>query len=119
MKEAQQSAEELWAQIANGSAAGAFPQSHFPATDRDRILIHLKEDCQLQPKDGKLAGRRYFKDRKNKIETASLAYEFPLRCDTVRFVLSYDLTKEPIELFQFRIDQIEDSNILADRFGGL
>ena len=118
MKLVQQKADNLWKQIASGTAAKEFPLKYFPAAQRDRVLNDLKDRCDIQSAKGKLAGRRYFIDFKKSIETASLAYEFPLKCDTVRFILSYKL-QERVELYEFRIDQIEDSNILADRFGGL
>jgi hypothetical protein len=118
MKQAQKKADLLWIQIADGTATKEFPEKYFPEAQRNFILNDLKNRCDIRSAKGKLAGRRYFRDFKKSIETASLAYEFPLRCDTVRFIVSYKL-QEPIELYEFRIDQVEDSNILADRFGGL
>src|SRR6476661_9310788 len=88
MNQAQERADMLWSEISNGSASKEFPEKYFPAEQRDQILNNLKYRCQIQQAKGKLAGRRYFRDFKNGVETASLAYEFPLQCDTVRFILS-------------------------------
>lgn len=118
MKQAKEKADQLWIQIANGTAEKEFPEHYFPAAQTQVILARLKNQCSIGNTKGKLTGRRYFRDFKKPRETASFAYEFPLKCDTIRIILSYNL-KEPIELYEFRVDQVEDSNILADRFGGL
>lgn len=107
METAKRMSELLLDRIGEGTALDEFPEKHFPREQGERLLHALKEDCDFKNRKGV-----FVNDVTSTFNTqwrVSYIYEFMLKCDTVRLVLSYNLGKEP-ELVEFKIEPIEKHN---------
>lgn len=106
VKEARQKAESLWMDIENGTADKDFPQKHFPEAELKPLLLDLKNKCDFKTRKGGFVKEIIHKDLKTSIENVSFVFDYYMKCDTIRFTLTYNLQNN-VELYEFRIDPIE------------
>jgi len=87
-----------------------FPDKNFPnQTQLRQILGGIKQNCDWGSRKGKFID---FCTMKNIGGTNQIAYiyEYYLKCDSLRFILIYDIDKDKPELSKFNIEPIEVEN---------
>jgi hypothetical protein len=110
---AKENAEQLLNSIAQGSAIKYFPEKYFPRNEMELILTDLKDKCDFRNKKGHFINDFYRKNV-NGTNQISFIYEYYLKCDSIRFILTYNLG-DPIELFHFGLEPIEKDNSMIIR----
>lgn len=106
IKLAKAKADQLWKDVATGTAEKDFPEKHFPRTANFyAILADLKDKCDFKNRKGGLTGQRYQKDVTTALEKVIFVFDYYMPCDTLKFTLTYDL-QQSVELYEFRIDPI-------------
>jgi len=98
-------ADALLDKIANGTADEEFPVKYFPFEQTKAIMYDLRNKCDFKNRQGHFLNEYYSTD-KSKV---SLIYEYYLKCDSIRFVLTYNI-KDSDMLYEFKIEPIEKDN---------
>ncbi len=85
-----------------------FPEKYFPRQQFKPFLDTLTKNCDFKSKRGKYVDFfNLMNAGKNQI---AFIYEYILKCDSLRFIYMYDLESERPELFNFRIEGLEQQN---------
>ncbi|HMH34731.1 MAG TPA: hypothetical protein VK543_16960 [Puia sp.] len=101
-------ADELLEQIAKGNALNEFPEKNFPRDQSILILKYLQEGCDFKNRKGHFINDFYQKDLGG-IDQVSFIYEFYLKCDSIRIVLTYNIS-DTLELLNFKLVTIKEDN---------
>lgn len=107
---AQQNADFIIQNIDKLNVINEFPDNNFPDKSQIQNLVEgISQNCDWQNKDGKFVD---FFTMKNigGIDQAAYIYEYYLKCDSLRFILTYDMDKEKPELLRFDIQPLEEPN---------
>lgn len=110
MKLAKERSDMLLDAIGNGTANDLFPAKYFPEDQTVSLMADLKNNCDFKNRKGNFVNDFYQKvaGGDNKI---ILIYEFYLKCDTVRFLISYiEKNNKEIELNGFKLESAEKPN---------
>lgn len=85
-----------------------FPTKYFPKEQLEPIISGIRQNCDWKNKDGKFVD---FFTSKNigGIDQTTFIYEYYLKCDSLRFILSFNVEDEP-ELMGFNVEPIETEN---------
>ena len=85
-----------------------FPTKYFPKEQIEPILAGIRQNCDWKNKDGKFVD---FFTSKNigGIDQTAFIYEYYMKCDSVRFILSFSVEDEP-ELMGLNFEPIEKEN---------
>lgn len=107
---AQAIADNIIENLDNQEIHQAFPEKYFPQDELETLLDGIRENCDWKNRDGKFVD---FFSQKNigGIDQTAFIYEFYLSCDSLRFVLSLNMEKEP-ELMGFNIEPLEKENTM-------
>jgi hypothetical protein len=90
-----------------------FPEKYFPKEKTEKRLGDIKTNCDWANRKGKFVD--YFTMEKNGKNRTAYIYEYFLNCDSLRFILIYDMEQKDPELFQFNIEPIEEpSQMIID-----
>ena len=100
-------ADKLLNDISLGKANDAFPEKYFPVNQTHALMDELKNKCDFANRKGVFVNE-YLQVTSNG-KRISFIYEFYLKCDNIRFIITYKLGKE-IELFEFNLEPIEKDN---------
>lgn len=87
-----------------------FPVQNFKNREQLKgILKGIAQNCDWDNRDGKFVD---FFTMKNigGINSTAFIYEYYLKCDSLRFILTYNLDKEKPELMNLNIEPIEQEN---------
>ena len=109
-QEARLKADKLIEKIASGNAISEFSEELFP--NRNYIsnsLKNLKEFCDFKNRKGHFINDFYQKGPN--YDRVSFIYEYYLKCDSIRFIISYDITNE-INLVAFQLEGIENDMVI-------
>lgn len=115
MKLAKEKSDMLLDAIGNGTANKLFPTKYFPEDQTVSLMADLKNNCDFKNRKGNFVNDFYQKvaGGYNKI---ILIYEFYLKCDTVRFLISYlEKNSNEIELNGFKMESVEKTNNMIFR----
>lgn len=105
---AQTEADFIMNHLNEPSTSERFPVKYFPKDKFQPFLDTLIKNCDFDSKQGKFVD--FFTMMNNGKNQTAYIYEYILNCDSLRFIYVYDFdTKEP-ELFNFRIEGIEQPN---------
>lgn len=87
-----------------------FPPKYFPQEQLEPILGGIRQNCDWKKRDGKFVD---FFNQTNigGINQTAFIYEYYMKCDSLRFILSVNMEDEP-ELMGFNIEPIEKENPL-------
>src|SRR5690554_5976335 len=96
-------ADKLLNDISLGEAYDAFPEKYFPANQTHALMDELKYKCDFANRKGDFIND-YLQETSNG-KRISFIYEYYLKCDNIRFIVTYKLGKE-IELFEFNLEPI-------------
>ncbi len=107
IEKARVEADQIMNNLTRESTIEKFPQKYFPPDQIGMILEGLKTECDYDNRRGKFVD--FFSERSPQGSRISFIYEYFLSCDSIRFILKYDLAKEP-ELMWFFMEPIETEN---------
>lgn len=113
LKESRPKAEGLFERIEDGSAVHDFNPRYFNTDTTIQLLSALRRTCDLLNRKGGFVGDIQTQ-AKNVGPVNILVYEYYLRCDSLRFVLTYKL-EAPVELIAFKIEGKEKKNSIVQR----
>ncbi len=100
--------EELLDAIGNGNATNLFPTKYFPPYKINVLLYQIKNNCDFANCKGVFINDFYEKNL-NDIDQLTLIYEYYLKCDSLRFLLTYKLN-DSTELCGLKIESIKEPN---------
>lgn len=86
-----------------------FSDKFFSRQQIELISLDLREKCDYENRSGKFVD--YYYESTPGTDKVSFIYEYFLKCDSLRFILKYDLKPEP-ELIWFRLEGIEAENAM-------
>ncbi|HWB92123.1 MAG TPA: hypothetical protein VG605_09730 [Puia sp.] len=99
---------ELLDKIAEGTAIEEFPEKYFPKDQTVILMDQLQNNCDFKDRKGNFINDYYEKNLGGE-DRVSFIYEYYLKCDSLRFIMTYNLGPE-IELYRFRIESIKKNN---------
>jgi len=105
-------ADKLLNDISIGKASYAFPEKYFPVNQTHALMDELKNKCDFANRKGTFINE-YLQETSNG-NRVSFIYEYYLKCDNIRFIITYKLGKD-IELFEFNLEPIEKDNPMITR----
>jgi hypothetical protein len=73
-----------------------------------KIFGNIKANCDWENRKGKFVD--FFTMNINGKNNTAYIYEYFLKCDSLRFVLIYDMEQKEPELFKFNIEPIEQAS---------
>lgn len=112
---AREKADLLLEKIGKGGGSEDFPEEFFPAQQTKLILAELVNHCDFANRKGTFIND-YYQKNINGTDLASFIYEFELSCDTIRFILTYQVPDQGDVLLQeFKLEAVEDSNAMVLR----
>lgn len=109
IKEAKEKSDSLLTEIAEGNAEKEFPTKYFNSSQTKYFLNQLKYNCDFANRKG-----HYINDftmNENGVNRVAFIYEYYLKCDSLRFILTYNLGNK-IELYRFKMEPIEKDNFM-------
>lgn len=112
VEQARKMTEDLLISISSGNANDKFPEKYFPYSQTILLMSELKNKCDFANRKGNFINDFYQKRQGN--DRVSFIYEYYLRCDSIRFIISYNLGKE-IELYEFKLEPIEKENSMITK----
>jgi hypothetical protein len=87
-----------------------FPEINFKDRQQLKNLLGgIKENCEWNNRDGKFVDYFTMKDIGG-INSTAFIYEYYLKCDSLRFILIYNVDKDKPELFKMNIEPLETEN---------
>jgi hypothetical protein len=87
-----------------------FPEINFKDREQLKNLLGgIKENCEWNNRDGKFVDYFTMKDIGG-INSTAFIYEYYLKCDSLRFILIYNVDKDKPELFKMNIEPLETEN---------
>jgi len=101
--------EKLLSAIEKSDAANLFPIEHFK--DRNKLLFflnQLRNNCDFISRKGNFINDYY--QEKDNYEIATYIYEYHLKCGDIRFLISYEIVKDRIELFGFNMESVKEDD---------
>lgn len=84
-----------------------FPEKNFSREEIKRYFTGFGHNCDYKSRKGRLIDS-YF-ERGKSSDNISFIYEFFLKCDSLRFILKFELKDDPT-LVAFRVEPIEQYN---------
>lgn len=112
---AREKADLLLEKIGKGGGAEDFPEELFPPQQTKLILSELVNHCDFANRKGVFIND-YYQKNINGTDLASFIYEFELSCDTIRFILTYQLPdKGEVKLQEFKLEPVEVENSMVLR----
>lgn len=109
IKEAKIKSEDLIEKIAAGDALKEFPEKYFNTKQTEFILNEIKNKCDFANRKGHFINDFTMSD--NGHNRVAFIYEYYLKCDSLRMILTYNLDNE-IELYGFNVEPIEKDNFM-------
>ena len=110
---AQEKSDYIMKNLTNSEVSSEFPEKNFPKDQTQKLLNDIKTNCDWENKKGKFVD--FFTMNNNGKNSTAYIYEYFLQCDSLRFVLIYDMEQEEPELFKLNIEPIEQpSQMIID-----
>lgn len=110
---AQEKSDYIMNNLTNPDVFKEFPEKYFPKDDTERLLNDIRVNCGWNNRNGKFVD--FFTMNNNGKNSTAYIYEYFLQCDSLRFVLIYDMEQEEPELFKFNVEPIEQpSQMIID-----
>lgn len=109
-KLAEQNANYIIKNLDEDEVLKEFPETNFKDKEQlKNILDGIKQNCEWKNRDGKFVDFFTMKDVGG-INSTAFIYEYYLKCDSLRFVLIYNIDKDKPELFNMNIEPLETDN---------
>lgn len=109
LNKAEFKSRKLLEEISKGSASKHFSAKYFSNTQINLLLNELIVECDFINRKGNFVNS--YPWQKDGKKYGSFIYEFNLKCDAIRLVITYELNTE-IELIAFALEPIEKDNFM-------
>jgi hypothetical protein len=87
-----------------------FPEKYFPKDQTEKLMENLIGNCDWSNKKGHFVDYTTIMDNgKNEI---AFIYEYFLKCDSIRFILVYNIDDNDPLLFNFQMEPLEKKNLM-------
>ena|SRR5690606_10298083 len=107
---AQKNADYIIENLDNENVLKEFPDKNFSdKTQIQQIIAGISQNCDWKKRDGKFVDFFTMKNIGGADQIAYI-YEYYLKCDSLRFILTYDIDNEKPELYRLDIQPLEESN---------
>jgi hypothetical protein len=100
--------DALLEKIGQGTAANEFQEEYFPRAQTTVMMHQMKEYCDFKDRRGNFINDFYEKTGKG-YDLDNFIYEFYLKCDSIRFIITYKIT-DTAELMGFKLEKISKDN---------
>jgi hypothetical protein len=90
--------------LCSDSAISYFSETYFSKDQIRSVLNGVRERCDYSHRKGGYRG--YSVESFENVDRASFIYEFAMKCDSVRFVFTYELREQPL-LVSFIVEPME------------
>lgn len=107
---AKKSADYIIENLDKEDVHNSFPPEYFPKEQIKPFLGGVREKCDWKNRDGKFVDFFALKN-KNEPDQTAFIYEFHLDCDSLRFILTYQMIEQP-KLMGFKYEPLENHNPL-------
>ena len=109
-KLAEQNANFIIENLDKEEVLNEFPEVNFKDREQLKSLLGgIKENCEWKNRDGKFVDFFTMKDIGG-INSTAFIYEYYLKCDSLRFILIYNVDRDKPELFKLNIEPLETEN---------
>ena len=110
---AQTESDYIMENLTSSEISNKFPEKYFPKGQTEQLFEDIKTNCDWENREGKFVD--FFTMNNNGKNSTAYIYEYFLKCDSLRFVLIYDMDQEEPELFKLNIEPIEQpSEMIID-----
>lgn len=106
--------DELIKNLANKGSESYFDTAFFNREQMTGILKSVREKCDYKNREGGFINAFTRRSLGTKESNVFFLYEFHLSCDSVRFVLNYQLS-DPPKLVGFKVEPTETKNFMIIR----
>jgi hypothetical protein len=107
-EKAKENADFIMANLNSPTIIEQFPEKYFPRPQVKPFLDTLSRRCDFSSKLGRYVD--FFSMNNNGKNQTAYIYEYILNCDSLRFIYIYNLDTEKPELFNFRVEPLEQEN---------
>jgi hypothetical protein len=104
--------DSLLDSIATGNAMNEFPEKYFNKYQTQVVLERLKDYYDFANRKGQFINDFYI--RQNGVNRVAFIYEYHLKHDSFRFILTYNLAPE-VELYEFKTESIKKDNYMITK----
>jgi len=109
----QEKSDYIMENLTSAEVTNEFPEKYFPKEQTEKLLGDIKTNCDWENRKGKFVD--FFTMNNNGKNSTAYIYEYFLQCDSLRFVLIYDMEQEEPELLKLNIEPIEQpSQMIID-----
>jgi len=110
---AQTESDYIMENLTSSEISKKFPEKYFPKGQTEQLFEDIKTNCDWENREGKFVD--FFTMNNNGKNSTAYIYEYFLKCDSLRFILIYDMDQEEPELFKLNIEPIEQpSQMIID-----
>lgn len=107
---AEKNANYIIENLDNDEVYKEFPEANFKDREQLKNLLEgIKKNCEWKNRDGNFVDFCTMKDIGG-INSTAFIYEYYLKCDSLRFILIYNVDKDKPELFKMNIEPLETEN---------
>ena len=104
----QEQANYIMENLYNPNIGEKFLAKYLQKEQLERIIGGIRQNCDWKNKDGKFVD--FFTEKNiGGIDQTAFIYEYYMKCDSLRFILSFNTENEP-ELMGFKFEPIETEN---------
>jgi hypothetical protein len=108
---AQSIADNIIENLEDASIYGKFPEKYFPSKQLSPLINYLTKDCDWKNRDGKFVDFVTIGSI-GKVDQTGFIYEYYLDCDSLRFILMFNMELDNPELRGFVVEPLEKENKL-------
>jgi len=108
---AQSIADNIIENIEDSSIYGKFPEKYFPRKQLSPLINYLTKDCDWKNRDGKFVDFVTIGSL-GAVDQTGFIYEYYLNCDSLRFILMFNMESDNPELKGFVVEPLDKENKL-------
>ena len=107
-KKAQKDADFIITNLDKRDVFAHFPVNIFPKEQTEKLLGDISKNCDWTNRKGNFIDYTTILD--NGKEEVAFIYEYFLKCDSIRFILIYNIDEKEPKLFKFQMEPLEKKN---------
>ena len=108
---AQSIADNIIENLEDPSIYDKFPEKYFPREQLSPLINYLTKDCDWENRDGKFVDFATIGSI-GAVKQTGFIYEYYLNCDSLRFILMFNMEPDNPELKGFKVEPLEKENKL-------
>ena len=107
-EKAQKDADFIMNNLNKSEVVSHFPESSFPKEQTERLLGDISRNCDWSNRNGHFVD--FTTMMNNGKSNVAFIYEYFLKCDSLRFILVYNIDDKEPKLFNFQMEPLEKKN---------